>query len=137
MKIPDEVFSLIREEQIRQSGKFIPEDDIYLKKLSENAELIAHISSAGCSGYVFFYCNDPLKLSSYITLIGVSPNSRRMGLGEALVNFVLKVTSRKGFKFCTLEVAINNIAAFRLYQSLGFEIVETRGAKYLMRAVVG
>jgi ribosomal protein S18 acetylase RimI-like enzyme len=136
MKIPDQVINLIQEEQTLQPGKFILKDSSYLKKLEDNAELVVHNLIDGCGGFVFFYCNDPQKESSYITLIITSPNARKKGLGSCLVEYVLKITKQRGFKRCALEVRKENYVAIKLYESLGFMVVEDRGEKYLMQVEV-
>ena len=118
---------------MRQSGAFVPMDDLYLAKLEEKAELIVHNFTDGCAGFVFFYCNDPEKVSSYITLVMVAPKARKSGVATNLVNCVLNLSKRRGFEFCCLEVRKENRAALSLYESIGFSVSEDRGEKYLMK----
>lgn len=136
MKIPATVLSLIKEEQLRQSGKFIPAGDAYLKKLENDAELLIHAQPRGCAGFVFFYCNDPEKKFSYITLLLTAPSARKSGIATALINYVLNITRQRGFQYCQLEVRKENLAALALYESIGFSPIEDRGEKYLMRAKI-
>lgn len=137
MKIPEEILILIRNEQASQNGNFIPDEKNFFKKLSDKAELVVHNSSIGCSGFVFFYCNDPLNFSSFITLLMVAPDARKNGIGAALVHYVLTLTKQKNFSCCRLEVKKENIAAVSLYQSMGFQLIEDRDGKYLMEAPAG
>lgn len=136
MKMPDEIMSLIKDEQLRQSDQFIATDDTYLKKLEDKAELIVHTQPEGCAGFVFFYCNDPKQYASYITLIMTVPSARKLGIATALINYVLNITRQRGFQYCQLEVKKDNFAALALYESIGFLTIEDRGDKYLMRATI-
>jgi ribosomal protein S18 acetylase RimI-like enzyme len=134
MNLPKKIVDLIYDEQIRQAGKFVPEGEEYLEKLAVNAELLSHDSLGQCLGFVFFYCNDPSRYSSYITLLMVSQASRKSGIGAALVRYVLTLTAQRGFKVCRLEVRKENAAAIKLYGTMGFCQLEDRGDKYLMEA---
>lgn len=134
MNLSKKIIDLIFVEQIRQMGKFVPEGDEYLEKLADKAELLSHDSLGQCLGFVFFYCNDPAKYSSYITLLMVAQSSRKSGIGAALVRYVLTLTAQRGFKVCRLEVRKENAAAIKLYETMGFCQLEDRGDKYLMEA---
>jgi len=136
MSIPAAVVRLIRDEQERQNGRFIPPGDEYLPKLERAAELVCHEVAGECLGFVFFYCNAPETGTSYITLLGVDPAARRRGVGTALVNYVLEVAGQRAFRWCRLEVDKDNSAAIRFYQRLGFEIVESRETRFLMQVEV-
>lgn len=136
MVIAEQILELVRIEQLRQKGRFVPEDESYLQKIFARAELVHHSAAGECAGFSFFYCNDPERRSSYITLLAVAPKWRNKGIGAALVQEVLTVTQRRGFKYCELEVGKENVAAQKLYESMGFEIVEVRDEKYLMQASV-
>ncbi|MGH9879538.1 MAG: GNAT family N-acetyltransferase [Nitrososphaerales archaeon] len=137
MKIPEEIIFLICEEQVRQRGNFVPNDEGYLQKLSDKAECISHYSPDGISGFVFFYCNEEEKFSSYISLLMVAHKSRKNGIGAALVRCVLTLTKQRGFNRCCLEVRKENSAAIKLYESMSFRTIEDRGEKYLMEAPAG
>jgi ribosomal-protein-alanine N-acetyltransferase len=133
MKIPQEVLDLMIEEQVREFGAAVPLDETYLAKLEKNAELIIHHFPHKCAGFVFFYCNDSAKESSYITLVATAQDARRKGIGFSLVSHVLNISRRRGFKCCRLEVGKENAGAMKLYESIGFVTVEDHGAKYLMK----
>jgi ribosomal-protein-alanine N-acetyltransferase len=132
MKIPQELLDLMKIEQAREFGPDVPLDEAYLDKLEKNAELIIHHFPHECAGFVFFYCNDPAKESSYITFVATAQDARRKGIGFSLVSHVLNISRRRGFKCCRLEVRKENAAAISLYESIGFVTVEDHGAKYLM-----
>lgn len=134
MNLPKKIVDLIHAEQVRQTGKYVPEGAEYLKKLAKKAELLSHDSFDQCLGFIFFYCNDPDKYSSYITLLMVTQMSRKSGIGTALVQYVLTLTAQRGFKVCRLEVRKENVAALKFYEAMGFCQLEDRGDKYLMQA---
>lgn len=134
MRLPKKILVLIQSEQVLQDGNFIPNEEYYLKKLADKAELITHEEFGKCLGFVFFYCNDLSKCSSYITLIMVAQSSRKSGIGAALVKYVLTLSALRGFKVCRLEVRKENTAAIRFYKSLGFIEIEDRSDKYLLEA---
>lgn len=136
MSLPNKIIDLIKSEQSRQNGNFVPNGDEYLEKLADKAELLTHESLSQCLGFVFFYCNDPAKYSSYITLLMVSQSSRKLGIGAALVRYVLTLTAQRGFKVCRLEVRKENISAIKFYETMGFCQLEDRADKYLMEARV-
>lgn len=62
--------------------------------------------------------------------LAVSPNFRRQGIGERLVNCLTDALKEKGVKTLLLEVRISNEPAKQLYQKLGFEIVGKRPGYY-------
>lgn len=136
MSLSKELIELIMDEQMRQDGEFIPAGTDFLEKLSLRAEVLIHEERALCKGFVFFYCNDPDKVFSFITLVMVNPKCRGLGIGGALIKYVMFLTSQRGFKFCRLEVKKHNSSAMSLYNSLGFCKVEDRGDRYLMEARV-
>lgn len=136
MNLPKEIIDLIDGEQIRQNGNFVPDGDKYLDKITEKAELLMHNSASNCLGFVFFYCNDPDKILSYITLIMVAESSRKMGIGAALVQYVLNQTAQRGFKICRLEVRKENAAAVNFYKKMGFHQIENRTHSFLMETRV-
>lgn len=53
----------------------------------------------------------------YLANIAVEKEYRKKGIGTALTKYVMK-----GKHYCTLECVIANEGAWRVYQSLGFEI---------------
>jgi hypothetical protein len=57
--------------------------------------------------------------------IGVHPECRDLGLGRALLSKSLAGFLQAGCRFVHLEVTVENTAAIRLYERLGFRRVET------------
>ncbi len=64
----------------------------------------------------------------HIANIAVHPDYRRMGLGRMLMEYILEKFGNAEFAF--LEVRQSNKAAIKLYQSLGFKILNIRRQYY-------
>lgn len=62
--------------------------------------------------------------------LAVSPECRRMGIGEGLVNALVAALSAKGAKRLALEVRASNAPAIALYEKLGFQIAGRRPNYY-------
>lgn len=65
------------------------------------------------------------KLSGAIQNLGIVPEFRGIGLGSVLLSHALAGFSLVGCRQVSLEVTVQNSAAIRLYERLGFERVET------------
>jgi ribosomal protein S18 acetylase RimI-like enzyme len=130
--LPESITTLIRQEQARQQGRFIQSVDLeaYLAKLDAKAEIVADCVAGRCRGFVAFYCNDLETRRAFITLLLVDPVDRGMGIGEALVAFVLHTAKRRGFTGCGLEVNQQNRIAYDFYRAQGFQLRETRGESH-------
>lgn len=57
---------------------------------------------------------------AHITNIAVHPDFRRCGIGELLLDTLIKEAVKLGAERMTLEVRISNIPAQRLYEKKGF-----------------
>ena len=136
--LSDSIRSLILAEHARQDSRFIEDVDLdsYLAKLGEKAEIVSDSLSGRCRGFVAFYCNDMSTRQAYITLVLVDPRDRGLGIGRALVAFVLNVARLRGFTSCRLEVGKDNQVAGGMYRSQGFEVIEERPLKYLMEIIL-
>lgn len=130
----ESIRSLILEEQVRQGGRFLEGVDLqaYIAKLGDQSEIVSDSAQDRCRGFVAFYCNDESSRQAYITLVLVDPRDRSTGLGQSLVRQVLDLAKRRGYRSCRLEVAKQNEAAYAMYTSIGFRVVEDRGAKDLL-----
>lgn len=67
---------------------------------------------------------------AHITSVTVRQEYRGLGLGQALVSFILDVARRIGLKYATLEVRESNLRAQRLYYKMGFDNVGLRKGYY-------
>jgi ribosomal-protein-alanine N-acetyltransferase len=66
----------------------------------------------------------------HINNLAVLPDFRRMGVGSALLSFVMAEGVRLGARRATLEVRRSNEAARRLYERFGFTIAGMRPGYY-------
>ncbi len=67
---------------------------------------------------------------AHITLLAVSPEYRRQGIGALLLSTLLQKAQARGLERATLEVRSSNQAAIALYQKFGFKIAGTRKKYY-------
>ncbi len=66
----------------------------------------------------------------HIMQVAVVPDLRRQGLASRLIRRVLEAKRKAGMRYAWLEVRASNIAAQRLYASLGFRVSDRRKAYY-------
>jgi ribosomal-protein-alanine N-acetyltransferase len=86
----------------------------------------AHTGRA-LSGYIAARINaDELHVNN----IGVWPESRRRGVGGALLRSVLEAAARRGAQEAVLEVRASNLPAQRMYERFGFRVVGDRRNYY-------
>ncbi len=68
----------------------------------------------------------------HIISIAVMPEMRRRGIGQALMEKAINaLKERYKVNECYLEVRVSNVPAIRLYQKLGFSIVDRIKKYYL------
>jgi ribosomal-protein-alanine N-acetyltransferase len=65
-----------------------------------------------------------------VQTIGVGPDSQRRGIGAQLLDCLLDAARLRGATEVWLEVAADNVAAQRLYDSRGFEAMSSRRDYY-------
>lgn len=68
--------------------------------------------------------------SFHLLNLAIVPDARQRGHGRALVGDFLSEARRLGAREVSLEVAITNSAAIRLYEGCGFSIVRIRPRYY-------
>jgi ribosomal-protein-alanine N-acetyltransferase len=66
----------------------------------------------------------------HINNVAIAPEFRGRGLGEALLEFVLRLWSGFGARRATLEVRRSNLTAINLYSKLGFTVAGVRRNYY-------
>ncbi len=59
-----------------------------------------------------------------VRTIGVLPEARNLGVGQALLEHCLAVGAAKGYQSCVLTVAVANESALGLYVRCGFNTIE-------------
>jgi len=82
------------------------------------------------AGIQAFIVDVVLADDAEILTIGVVPEARRAGLARALIDDLARRARRKHARRIVLEVASDNFAAIRLYESKGFTLLGERPAYY-------
>ena len=67
----------------------------------------------------------------YISNVAVSPEHRRLGIADSLINALVEKANKKELSFVTLEVRESNLAAQMLYEKHGFTEVGRRRNYYV------
>jgi ribosomal-protein-alanine N-acetyltransferase len=91
-------------------------------------EFIAAVSPEGnVLGYVgMMYVLD----EGYISNVAVSPEHRRQGIADTLIDSLCAICEVLKLSFVTLEVRAGNVPAIALYEKHGFERVGLRKSYY-------
>jgi [ribosomal protein S18]-alanine N-acetyltransferase len=85
------------------------------------------LTGRSLSGYIAARINaDELHVNN----IGVWPESRRRGVGGALLWAALEAAARRGAVEAVLEVRASNLPAQRMYEHFGFRVVGKRKSYY-------
>ena len=85
------------------------------------------LTGRALSGYIAARINaDELHVNN----IGVWPESRRQGVGGALLGAALEAAARRGAVEAVLEVRASNLPAQRMYERFGFLVVGERRGYY-------
>ena len=94
----------------------------------ERNEFIAAVSDDGTVyGYVgMMYILD----EGYIANVAVSPQMRKQGIADALIERLCEICDEHELAFVTLEVRAGNVPAISLYSKHGFEEVGRRKNYY-------
>lgn len=91
----------------------------------------AHYTVLEIDGVIAGYCGLWIIVDeAHITNIAIRPEYRRLGLGKALLIYVMELATLAGAKKMTLEVRVTNTIAQNLYKQLGFEITGVRPRYY-------
>lgn len=77
----------------------------------------ARIASGPLIGFAGLWA---IGAEAHVITLGVHPDCRRQGVGRSLVETLLQEAIAQKLEWATLEVRVSNIAAQKLYQSLGF-----------------
>lgn len=105
----------------------------YVDKLLHHAELVTWYYQGTLRGLVAFYANDPTYETAFVTMVVVSQNNRRAGIGRALLEAALMNMTVRGFSKCVLKVHSRNSGAIALYRALGFEQIAAVDGVLTMR----
>lgn len=91
----------------------------------------AHYTVLELNGEIAGYCGLWLILDeAHITNIAIRPKYRGMGLGKAMLVYVMELAKLAGSTKMTLEVRVSNEVAQNMYKQLGFEVKGVRPRYY-------
>lgn len=103
--------------------------DAFVQEMTKN--LCARYLVAEEGGRVIGFAGAWIVLDEgHVTNIAVEEKCRGRGVGRLLTAGLMRYAANLGVVYMTLEVRKSNIAAQRLYQSLGFEYVGMRKKYY-------
>lgn len=89
------------------------------------------IAAFNNSGRVLGYVGMMYVLDEgYISNVAVSPECRRLGIADKLIESLIKRANEKNLSFVTLEVRESNLPAIELYRKNGFSDVGMRKNYY-------
>lgn len=89
--------------------------------------IAAFNESGSVLGYVgMMYVLD----EGYISNVAVSPECRRLGIADKLIESLIKRANERNLSFVTLEVRESNLPAIELYRKFGFSDVGMRRNYY-------
>ena len=94
---------------------------------SQDAVCLGSFEGDVLQGYAFLEC---VLDEGSLTDIAVSPDFRRRGISQALMEALLKEAEDRNLAFVTLEVRASNTPAINLYRKNGFEDVGVRPSYY-------
>jgi ribosomal-protein-alanine N-acetyltransferase len=90
--------------------------------------LVALDGDGEVAGYAGLAVNPPHE--AWVNNVAVRRDRQREGLGRRLVDALLAEAERHGVGEVLLEVAVDNAAALKLYESYGFTVVGRRRGYY-------
>ena len=99
--------------------KQLPDDmHIFLAAVDDNGEAVGYVGLMNVLD------------EGYVSNVAVSPEMRRQGIGDMLIEELILRARAKKLSFVTLEVRETNLAAQRLYKKHGFTEVGRRRKYY-------
>ncbi len=101
----------------------------YVLKIQEKAELLIESHEKEICGLLVLYCNDTDHSQAYVALLGVANEWRGQGIARKLMQEAIRIVQESGFS--TLSLHSNTPVAIRLYEKLGFRIVENGERVYM------
>ena len=93
-------------------------EDGILESYKNGTKFFVGIENGKVLGYIGISC---IIDEGYITNVAVFPESRKKGVGTALLERVFSLAKDMGLSFVSLEVRESNIPAISLYEKLGFK----------------
>jgi ribosomal-protein-alanine N-acetyltransferase len=97
---------------------------------SPNSDLLVLVERDRPDSIIGIGCVWSILEEAHITVLGIHPDYRQQGWGQALLYGLLWVAWRRGLERATLEVRASNQAAQSLYQKFGFAVAGRRRHYY-------
>ncbi|WP_322971401.1 GNAT family N-acetyltransferase [Faecalibacter sp. LW9] len=97
----------------------------YIEKVINNGTLLYTVHQDQISGLVVIYHNDYSTYNAYIPLLSVKQEFSGNGIAKLLVNEAIKLATESDMHEIKVKTWKENLAAQKVYQNLGFEIIET------------
>lgn len=117
----------------RCDTQFVPElsarVDIgeYAKKIANRAVRLEAWSDDSLVGLVAAYGDDALRRIAFVTSVSVLRDWTGLGIGTRLMRDCVEYAKLNGLRRISLEVAVEQRLAVRLYEKCGFSAGETHG----------
>ncbi len=105
----------------------------YAAKLERFGERFEAWAGEELAGLVAAYCNQPEKLTAFVSSVSVLPCWRGAGIGGRLIESCIGHAAACGFGTIELRVAAANEAALRLYERHGFRPCCGEGGEIVLR----
>lgn len=93
----------------------------FLRDMETNVTVARDASGKPAIGFAIMTYRD---FEAHLVLLAVLPPWRRQGVATALVQWHLKTARVAGAQSLGVELRADNIAARRLYESLGFTVIQ-------------
>jgi ribosomal-protein-alanine N-acetyltransferase len=106
-----------------ETEAFTKQQIAYLLTDSNSVILVLKVKSEIVGFIIGKTYMDKKPATGQILTIDVSPNHRRKGIGQRLLQEIEKTFKDKGVKICYLEARESNIGALSLYQRFGYKKV--------------
>ncbi len=116
----DQIYDVLCRSFAQNPDTCIPEADLWKKGFLESPTTRFYVWREGSQILGFTTLDE-----NEIRTIGVLPEARRRGIGEALLGHGLAEVARLGHECCHLTVAVTNLSALNLYLRAGFKTIET------------
>lgn len=101
----------------------------YVNKICEHSILIMEKEDEVIKGLVVMYCNDEYSKRAYIPLCGVIQKYRGNKIAKSLMSRAINKAKQLNYRI--LGIHSNNPIAIRMYEQLGFKIIEGEERVYM------
>ena len=107
----------------------------YTIKLVNKGSLYMVLGDEGVPvGVMGFYANDQETKTAYLSIFGLLPKVRGMGIGSKLMKILISECEKAGMNKVCLEVNRENSRAIACYEKVGFSVTFTGQVKIVMTA---